>query len=117
MKPAPDAKKLILLAAKFGRTGVVKFLFPLLALGLAAVSLLTVVRAPDTVWAWKLAIGAGEYGHWLALLPLLLAMANATRRVGDGRTLTLGLCAIAFILFLRPVYSAHRVAERMPYEL
>ena len=94
-----------------------KFLFPLLALGLAAVSLLTVVRAPDSMWAWKLTILVGEFGHWLALLPLLLALANAARPTGEGRTLTLGLCAIAFICLLRPMYTAHRMAEKLPGEL
>ena len=94
-----------------------KFLFPLLALALAAVSLLTVVKAPDTMWAWKLTILAGEFGHWLALLPLLLALANGARRVGDGRTLTLALCAVAIVAFLRPAYAAHRLAEKLPDEL
>jgi acetyl esterase/lipase len=94
-----------------------KFLFPLLALVLAAVSLLTVVRAPDWMWAWKLAILAGEFGHWLALVPLLLALLNGTRPAGDVRTLTLALCGIAFVFLLRPAYTAHRVAEKLPAEL
>ncbi len=94
-----------------------KFLFPLLALVLAAVSLLTVVRAPDWMWAWKLAILAGEFGHWLALVPLLLALVNGTRPAGEGRTLTLALCGIAIIFFLRPAYTAHKVAEKLPAEL
>jgi len=94
-----------------------KFVFPLLALLLAAVSLLTLVRAPDYMWSWKLAIVAGEFGYWLALLPLGLALVNCTRPAGDARTLTLGLCAVAFVAFLRPVYNARRMAENLPEEL
>lgn len=94
-----------------------KFLFPFLALLLAAVSLLTVVRAPDWMWAWKLTILAGEFGHWLMLLPLLLALLNGTRRAGEGRTLTLALCALAFIGLLRPMLTARRIAEKLPVEL
>lgn len=94
-----------------------KFLFPLLALLLVAVSLLTMVRAPDWMWAWKLTILAGEFGHWLLILPLVLALLNAARPLGDGRTLTLGLCAIAFGCLLRPVYSAYWLSENLPAEL
>ena len=85
-----------------------KFLFPLLALLLAGVSLLTMVRAPDWMWTWKLTILTGEFGHWLALLPLGLALANAARPASEGRTLILALCGIAFLGLLRPVYSAYR---------
>ena len=94
-----------------------KFLFPVLALVLAVVSLLTMVRAPDWMWAWKLAILAGEFGHWLAVVPLVLALMNATRPASEGRTLTLALCGFALVCLLRPVYSAHRRAETLPEEL
>ncbi len=94
-----------------------KFLFPLLALLLAGVSLLTIVRAPDWMWAWKLTILAGEFGHWLALLPLGLALVNGLRPASEGRTLTLALCGIAFIGLLRPVYSAYRQSAHLPAEL
>ena len=94
-----------------------KFLFPLLALGLAGVSLLTMVRAPDWMWAWKLTILVGEFGHWLVLLPVGLALVNATRPASEGRTLTLALCGIAVIGLLRPVYNAVRQSEHLPEQL
>ena len=40
--------------------------------GLVALGLLTVLRAP-TYTTWKLAILAGEFGHWLAGLALAVA--------------------------------------------
>lgn len=94
-----------------------KFLLPVLALLLAATSILTVVRAPDWMWAWKLTILSGEFGHWLVLAVLVLAVVNATRPASDGRTLALALCAVALGCFLRPVYSAWGIAEKLPAEL
>lgn len=94
-----------------------KVLLPVLAVLLAAISILTVVRAPDWMWAWKLTILSGEFGHWLILMTVVLAAVNATRPAGEGRTLTLALCAVAFVCFLRPVYTARRIAEKLPAEL
>jgi acetyl esterase/lipase len=94
-----------------------KYLFPFLALILAAGSLLTVVRAPDWMWAWKLTILAGEFGHWLVLLPLGLAVLNGFRPAREKRALTLALCTLALVCFLRPVFSARRIAERLPAEM
>ena len=56
----------------------------LLALALLPLALLTVVKSPD--WSeWKLALLAGEYGHWLALLPVLLGtLAWWTRGASAG---------------------------------
>ena len=45
---------------------------------IASTSLLTVVRAPDYVWTWKLAILAGEFGHWLVLLLTAKSLKNRT---------------------------------------
>ena len=94
-----------------------KFVLPPLALLLAAMSILTVVRAPDWMWAWKLTILSGEFSQWLGLLTVVLAVVSAARPAGEGRTLTLALCAVAVVCFLRPVYSAQRIAERLPDEL
>jgi acetyl esterase/lipase len=81
---------------------------------LAAVSLLTVVRAPQFVWTWKLAIIAGEFGHWLVLLPLGLAAAACCGPAGVARIVTLVLCATATAGFLRPVVPARRLADGLP---
>lgn len=73
---------------------------------IASTSLLTVVRAPDYVWTWKLAILAGEFGHWLVLLPLGLALLACFGSAGAWRLATLALCGVAVVGLLRPAVSA-----------
>lgn len=82
-----------------------------LSLVAALVSLLTVVRAPDYVWTWKLAILAGEFGHWLVLLPLGVALLACLSPAGAGRVITLGLCGLAAICLLRPTFSAWQLGR------
>ena len=72
-----------------------KWFILLVALSCALVSLLNFVRAPDFMWAWKLAIITGEYGHWLVLLPLGLGLTGSFGATGTWRIVTLGLCAVA----------------------
>ena len=91
-----------------------KWLFPLIATGLASVSLLTTIRAPDWMWAWKLTILVDEYGHWLAILALGLAGLGWMYADGAGRIATLLLCTMAAIGFLRPARSAWRHAPQLP---
>ena len=81
------------------------------------VSLLTVFRAPDYMWTWKLAILAGEFGHWLVILPLVLAVLASGGTTGAWRISTLVLCAVATGCFLRPVVSARRLAATLPQAL
>lgn len=85
---------------------MLKLLLPLLAALAAATGLLTVVRAPDYIWTWKLAIIAGEYGHWLVLLPLGLALVAGWGAPGVWRLATRVLCLVAVAGFLRPALSA-----------
>ncbi len=94
-----------------------RWIFLLLSVAVALVALLNFVQAPDYLWAWKLAIVAGEYGHWLVLLPLGLAGAACLGGTGAWRIVTLGLCAAAAAGFLRPVISARGLAEKLPVEL
>jgi len=96
---------------------VIKGLLPVLALLLATLSLLTIVRAPEWMWAWKLAVLATEFGHWLVVLPLLVILINATRPAGGSRTLTFVLCAVAVVCFLRPMISARGVVSGLPAEM
>ncbi|MEO6873735.1 MAG: alpha/beta hydrolase [Opitutaceae bacterium] len=96
---------------------MIKFLLPLLALLFAVLSLLTWVRAPDYMLAWKLAILADEYGHWLVILVVVLAALNGLRAPSGGRTLTLALCVVAGAGLLRPTFSARLVAEKLPAEI
>jgi acetyl esterase/lipase len=82
------------------------WLLLLLAAASALVSLLNFGRAPDWVWAWKTAIVTGEYGHWLALWPLGLAVLAVLASNGPGRLATLALCALSFAALLRPAVNA-----------
>ncbi len=84
---------------------MVWLLLPLAAVS-AAISLLNFGRAPDSMWAWKLAILAGEFGHWLVLLPLGLAVVAGFGPTGGGRLTMLLLCAVAITGFLRPAVNA-----------
>lgn len=83
-----------------------RWILLLLAAVVVLVALLTVVRAPDYVWAWKLAIVAGEFGHWLVLLPLGLAVVALGSTTGSWRVTTVLLCTVAAIGFLRPAFTA-----------
>lgn len=96
---------------------MLKYVLLVLALVAAALSLLTVVRAPDYIFGWWMAILAGEYGHWVVLLPLALAVAAAGGTAGAWRGATLVLCVVAVAGLLRPVVSARRMAATLPADL
>ena len=87
------------------------------ALALAALASLTIVRAPDTIWAWKLALLAGEYGHWLLLVVVVLAATAGLNLTGGARAVALALCVVAGAGFARPAWTAHRIAVSLPGDL
>ena len=86
----------------------------ILSAAAALFSLLTLVRAPDTTLAWKFALLAGEFGHWLVLFPLGLAGLALVAAEGGWRVAILLLCAGAAAGLLRPALSAWRLARRTP---
>ncbi len=93
-------------------------------LGLVALGSLTVVRAP-TYNTWKLAILAGEFGHWLMWLAVAagcLAFAQGLMAESGtmGRWVTWGtvvLALVAMCLLLRPRWEAWRIAQDLPEAL
>ncbi len=93
---------------------MLKYLLLVAALLTALVALLTVVRAPDTTLAWKVALAVGEFGHWLVLFPLGLAglALAATQGVWRAGILFLSVGAVAGLL--RPAGSAWRIARHTP---
>src|SRR5476651_869707 len=95
-----------------------RWLLLLLALAAAILGSLTVFKSPD--WSqWKLAVLAGEFGHWVALAPLvLIALAWGTRAGHGGLTgATIGLSALALALLLKPTVQAWGVGRGLPEKL
>jgi acetyl esterase/lipase len=89
-----------------------------LAVATLALSLLNLLRSPD--WSeWKFALLAGEFGHWLALLPVLLAVLAWNFRSASAGLVgaTVLLCALALGCFLRPVFSAWTLSAALPEKL
>lgn len=97
---------------------MLRILFLALAGALALLASLTVVKAPD--WSpWKLAVLAGEFGHWLAAAAVLLA-AGAVLTARGAPALawpTAGLAAAATVLFLVPTWQAWRLGRELPARL
>ena len=91
------------------------FIFSLV---LALLSLLTAVKTPDFI-NWKFALLAQEYGHFLALAPLAIAVfAWRLRDHPPAAALaTLALCALALALFLKPAVQARSLARTLPAQL
>lgn len=94
-----------------------KWLYLLFAAGAATTSLLAFIHALDWRWTWKLAIVVGEYGHWLVLFPVGLAVLAAVSTEGAWRVSILLFCGLAAVGFLRPTFSAWRIAARLPGEM
>jgi acetyl esterase/lipase len=93
------------------------FLF-LLAGAFAAVGTLTAFRSPD--WLnWKLALLAGEFGHWAALVALGIGGAAWVMRAGHagwaGGSVALSLIAAG--LLLKPTWEAAQIGRVLPQQL
>lgn len=89
-----------------------------LALATLLIALLNVLKSPD--WSeWKLALLAGEYGHWIALLPVLLAALAWSFR-GPAVSLayaTVLICVLALGLLIRPSLEAWKLGRALPGQL
>lgn len=98
--------------------GMLRLFLLLLAAVLAALGALTVFRSPD--WSnWKLALLAGEFGHWLAVAALALSITAWCLRAGHGAVagVTVAMSVIAAGLLLKPTVEARRIGEALPSEL
>ncbi len=96
---------------------MLKWLLLFLTLVSAAASLLTWLRAPDWRWTWKLAVAVGEYGYWLALLPLGVGVSAYFATDGGVRLAAVSLSVLAASLLLRPVFLAAKLAKKLPAQL
>lgn len=66
------------------------------------------------MWAWKAAVVATEFGHWLVLSVVVIALAACWTTTGWSRLMIVGFCVVAAGGFLRPVFSAQIVAHDLP---
>jgi acetyl esterase/lipase len=99
-----------------------RWLVLLVALALAATSLLMVFKAPVWLdWRLRMLVGmlVGECGLWFALLPLSFGTAAWLMRRGRPAlaATTLGVCAVACVLMLKPTAQAWWLARAMPAQL
>lgn len=88
------------------------------AVALLVLGLFTVVKAPD--WSpWKLAVLAGEFGHWLALAALAVAGFAVATRAGAPALAwaTAGTATGAAVLLLVPTVQAWRIGRDLPAQL
>lgn len=94
------------------RVSLLVFASTLLALGA-----LTVFKSPD--WSpWRLAVLAGEYGHWLALAAFALGVGAWCARGNLGLAIvTVALSAGAVVVLLKPSYQAWRIGAALPQQL
>jgi acetyl esterase/lipase len=87
------------------------------SLVMAGLGLLTTFKAPSWV-DWRLAILAGEFGAWAALVPLAIFLLEAWRAENSVlSTLTLAAAGGAVALLLKPEFQAVRLARLLPGRL
>jgi acetyl esterase/lipase len=86
-----------------------------LALVLLSFASLTTVRVPVVV-NWRLALLAGEFGHWFVILPIAVGgLAWWGRGPSPGVAgVTLVLCVVATVFFLKPTWQAAAIARTLP---
>ncbi|MDF3056277.1 MAG: hypothetical protein K0R17_492 [Rariglobus sp.] len=94
---------------------MVRWTLLLLAVGCAGAASLTWWRAPTT-GLWKASILAGEFGHLLIVLPVVIG-AVAWGWGGGLRGVIVAVCAMAMAGLLRPVVQAMGIAETLPAKL
>jgi acetyl esterase/lipase len=92
--------------------GWLLLVFSLMVVAAPAMSL---VRAP-ALWWWKFSLLVHEFGHFLAVIPLLLIGAGWMQGARLGAAIV-GINFVAVLLLLRPVAQAIWIGLRLPAEL
>lgn len=97
-----------------------KWLLLALSLLLLAWGSLTILRAPN-LFAWKLAILAGEFGHWIAIISLLVAVSLLAFGKWQSGGWISRATIIAYLsavgLLLSPVIRAQIIADSLAQNL
>jgi acetyl esterase/lipase len=101
---------------------MIRWLILFIALSSLALGLLTTFEPPgwmNGVLGWFAAWLVGSYGHVLAVLPIVAAVASwlLRRRHRAITVATLILCAAAVVLLLKPAAQAWRLGRALPTEL
>lgn len=97
---------------------MLRWTFLIIAGSLLLLGLFTVVRAPP--WSpWKLAVLAGEFGHGLAAIAIVTALAAWFTRNGAPPVAfaTVAVAVAAAVLLLVPLWQAGRIARGLPSTL
>lgn len=93
------------------------FVLPACVLLVTYAASFTVYPAPQWSWIWKVAIAAGEYGHWLVLFPLGLGGIAWVAVDGAVRFAIVGFCGVSALALLRPTFSSWRIARGLRAEV
>ena len=91
---------------------MLRWILLVFAVALLVLGLLTTVKSP--AWSpWRVAVLAGEFGHWLAL-PALAVLAWA---IAQRNPTVLVLAALGSVLLLKPTVQAWRIGRGLPARL
>ena len=74
-------------------------------------------RAPDERFWWQLTVITTEFGHFVVAVPLGVAAGAWGTETGQVFWLTLALCTVAVLGFLRPAFLAWRLGRKLPARL
>lgn len=86
---------------------------PLVLAGACLVVAAPVLVTIDTLLMWKITLGVTEYGHRLALVPVLLGVVSWRKR----QRLAAGAALAAALTLLVPLMQAVKVASTLPREV
>lgn len=73
----------------------------------------TLLRAPDW-FPWKLVLVAGEYGHWLVALPLVVGALAVWTGPRTWAVVSVATGALTVVLLLRPLIDAANLSRELP---
>jgi acetyl esterase/lipase len=99
------------LSAHLPSMPAIRFVFALLSL---LISTLVLFKVPD-LFIWQLKVGATEYGHWFALMALVIAFAGRRQSALDSVSVLLAIASAVLFMSssLRAANYAKTARERM----